>query len=204
MSNDFWKLSTGESVATTETTYEAPSGGGDYVFAEGTKVKALIEEVRWNSYQGGEEYINLRVSVIAPETDLQGVKISNRKLFFKLWVNGDVANSKTPEKIAKKSDNAKRLLGAINANAGNKLPNGKPTDEQFAAALSMKTMVFRLGVYDMTESGGKIGNWLSAVAPSTAPVEVSGQYVPKVGKVQATPAAASSNPSYDDSDSIPF
>ena len=202
MSNDFWGLSTGETAQTTETTYEAPSGGADYVFADGTKVKALIEEAKWHSFDGGERFINLRWTILAPETDLQGVKIANRKVFQKVYPFGDVRNSKTDEKITKKADNAKRMLGAINANTGNKLTSGEPTDEQLASAFCMKPIVIRLGVY---EFDGKAGNWVSAVAPGNAATEVSGQHVMKSGaKAMATPGGSKSSYKMDDGDDVPF
>src|SRR6476659_4780631 len=102
----FWNLSDNTQVEN-KTEYEAPTGGGDYIFADGTKLAAIIEEMKWSSFEGGEEFINIRWSVLAPEKDEAGVKIQNRKVFQKLYPSGDAKNSKNDaEKMAKKADGA--------------------------------------------------------------------------------------------------
>lgn len=194
----FWELTDGSSVEETKE-YEAPSGGGDYIFADGTKVAAIIDECKWHSFNGGEEFLNIRWSVFAPEVDADGVKIANRKIFSKLYPEGDAARNTDPDKRNRKADNAKRMLAAIATNAGGGLlkVQGRPTDDDFSTHLLMKPMVISLKVWEMETNGEKRkGNWVCAVSPYT-------------GKIDAVPAADkakhAASMSYDDDlDSIPF
>ncbi len=196
----FWDLSDGEKVEETKE-YEAPSGGGDYIFADGTKVAAIIDECKWHSFNGGEEFLNIRWSVFAPEVDADGVKIANRKIFQKLYPEGDAARNTDPDKRKRKADNAKRMLAAIATNAGGGLlkVQGRPSDDDLSANLLMKPMVINLKVWEMAANGEKRkGNWVCAVSPYT-------------GKIDAVPAADKAKPAQrapghvevDDSD-IPF
>lgn len=194
----FWDLSDGEKVEDKKE-YEAPSGGGDYIFADGTKVAAIIDECKWHSFDGGEEFLNIRWSVFAPETDANGVKIANRKIFQKLYPNGDAARNTDPDKRKRKADGAKRMLAAIASNAGGGLlkVQGKPTDDDFSTHLLMKPMLIGLKVWEMNVNGEKrSGNWVYTVGPYTGKVdEVPAQAKPK------TSAPATYD---DDPDSIPF
>lgn len=194
----FWNLSDGE-TATENKEYEAPSGGGDYIFADGTKVAAVIEEMKWSRFNGGEEFINVRWSVMAPETDADGVKIANRKVFQKIYPGGDASRAKDEEKRQKKADNAKRMLAAMATNAGGGLfkVQGQPTDDDFASHMLFKPMTISLKVWEMETNGDKRkGNWICAV----------GEYK---GSVDAVPGAAkpvtkSAKPVDDLDDSVPF
>jgi len=194
----FWNLSDGETATETKE-YEAPSGGGDYIFADGTKVAAVIEEMKWSSFNGGEEFINVRWSVMAPETDADGVKIANKKVFQKIYPGGDAARAKDEEKRQKKADNAKRMLAARATNAGGGLfkVQGQPTDDDFASHMLFKPMTISLKVWEMETNGEKRkGNWICAV----------GEYK---GKIDAVPGAAkpvtqSAKPVDDLDDSVPF
>ena len=166
----FWDLSDGGQVEETKE-YEAPSGGGDYIFADGTKVAAIIDECKWHSFNGGEEFLNIRWSVFAPEVDADGVKIANRKIFQKLWVNGNAERAKgDSDKIKRTSDNAKRMLSAIATNAGGGLlkVTGKPTDDDLSLNLLMKPMLIRLGVWEFND---RKGNWVQSVSPYTGSVD---------------------------------
>lgn len=173
--SSFWDLGDGETVEETKT-YEAPQGGGDYIFPDMTKVAAVVEEVKFDSFNGGEEFINIRWSVVAPETDAEGVKIANRKVFQKLWVNeGNKERNKDPEKAKKKANNDKRMLGAIASNAGGGLLKvASPTTEDLMRELSYKPMIITLKVWEMNINGEKkSGNWIAAVGEYTGKVEVS-------------------------------
>lgn len=198
----FWQLDDGTEVEETKT-YEAPSGGGEYLFADGTKVAAVIEEMGWTSFDGGEEFINVRWSVIAPETDADGVKIANRKVFQKLYPNGDTARNKDPEKAKKKAATAKRMLGAMASNAGGGLlkVEGTPSNDDFAQHMLMKPMLITLKVWEMEINGEKkSGNWICAVSEYTGKVDAVGG----AAKVSAPkPSAVASQGSALDDD-IPF
>jgi hypothetical protein len=128
------------------------SGGGNFdPIPDGTQVLASCDEAKIDNYQG-DDYISLRWSVLAP------VEYKNRKLFQKVKVFSD------DQKIAEK---AKRMLAAIDANAGGLLmaSDDEPTGESLTKALVNKPMILRLAVWDIE---GKKGNWVSAVAPKTA------------------------------------
>lgn len=182
----FWNLSDETKVEDTKE-YEAPSGGGDYIFSDGSKVAAVIDEIKWHSFEGGERFINVRWSVLAPETDADGVKIANRKVFQKIYVNGDAARAKDEEKRKKKADNAKRMLGAMAANAGGGLLKlaHEPTDDDFATHMLMKPMTISLGVWEMETNGEKRkGNWVRACGPYNANMPVIGGAPKPVAKAQ--------------------
>lgn len=118
-----------------------------------TQVLAAPDEAKWDDYEG-DEYISLRWSVMAPK------EYKNRKIFQKIRVNdGD----------QKKADKAKRMLAAIDANAGGKLLKSgqKPDDKALTMSLVNKPMVLMLQIWKLeTETGEeKSGNWISAVSP---------------------------------------
>mgnify|MGYP000845260523 CR=1 FL=1 len=70
----------------------------------------------------------------------------------------------------KKSDKAKKMLAAVDVNAGGLLKKlgKKPEDIDLATCLANKSMLLKLGEYDWE---GKKGNWVMAVAPSGTPVK---------------------------------
>jgi hypothetical protein len=190
----FWDLSDGDQVST-EKEYEAPSGGGNLILPDGSSVMASIDECKWQSFQGGEEHISARWNILAPE-EYQG-----RKIFQKMYPEGDAARNTDPAKAKKKGDTAKRMLAAIDANCGGGLMKlqRKPSDEDFAMHLTNKPMVIRLGLWDLD---GKQGNWVQAVSPASKPVSVDASKVTKAApKDQKSSVGGSSR--YDD-DEIPF
>ncbi len=167
--SDFWKLSGGEDLTTEQTDGSFDAGGGKIeVIPEGTQVLAAIDEAKWDRTEDGDKFISLRWTVLQPE------ELLNRKVFQKLWVTDfDPAVLKKGEDKAKtKRDKAKRMLMAIDSNAGGKLAakGGLPTDIDLTSSLTMKPMVIKTMVWQQTDrSTGKIveGNWVGAVAPKT-------------------------------------
>ena len=195
----FWDLSDGDHVST-EKEYEAPSGGGNLILPDGSSVMASIDECKWQSFQGGEEHISVRWNILAPE-DYQG-----RKIFQKMYPDGDTARNTDHAKAKKKGDTAKRMLAAIDANCGGGLMKlqRKPTDEDFAMHLTNKPMVIRLGLWEMMQNGeNKSGNWVQAVSPASKPVSVDAAKVTKAAP-KAVDRVANGTSRYDDDDSIPF
>lgn len=146
----FWDLSDNSNAKDTGSSFESSSNMEP--IPAGTGVLAAPDEAAWAEYQG-DEYISIRWVVLAPD------EYKNRKVFQKIRVF---------ESDAKKRDKAKRMLAAIDANAGGKLTASgeRPTDESLARCLVNKPMQLRLEVW---ESDGKSGNWVAAVAPKTAP-----------------------------------
>lgn len=129
-----------------ETSNNFEMGGGDFdPLPKGTRCIAIIEEAKWSEFEG-KKTISIRWSVAKPEM------YKNRKIFQKL----DVLS---PEKGLK----AKKMLAAIDANAGGTLmaAGTMPTDQLLTKALCFKTMQIKLEVWDMN---GKSGNWVCAVS----------------------------------------
>lgn len=167
----FWNVSDGEDVKSSSNG-EFEAGGRIELIPDGTSVLAAIDEAKWDRTQDGDRYISLRWTVLAPE------ELKNRKIFQKLWVLGNDPGAKDP---VKKGDKAKRMLGAIDTNAGGKLlsRNEEPTNESLTSCLTMKQMVVRVMVWEMEDRAtGKTasGNWIGAVSPKSSPVS-SGEEV---------------------------
>ena len=166
----FFNLSDNSNAADTGSSFEM--GGGDLPpIPNNTDVLAAPDDAKWDKTIDGEQYISLRWTVLAPK------EYANRKIFQKVRVlNAD----------EKKADKAKRMLAAIDANAGGKLTadGGRPTDQSLVVALVNKPMVLKLMVWEMLKDDGTTGtgNWVAAVSPR------------KQGGAQTAPAAAEQPP----------
>lgn len=185
----FWALSDGGNANTNETSFEQ-EGGAIEPIPNNTNVTAYLEEVKWDKfYQSDDQYINLRWRVMAPQA------YHNRVIFQKLDVLGKDSRAKDP---AKKSDNAKRLLAAIDANSGGGLSRlaVMPQDQDLQANLLNKAMNIKVMKWEMKDDNGdkKEGNWIAGVAPRSAVNE------PAVKPVQQQ----SGGFSQDLDDTIPF
>ena len=166
----FWDLSDNSSAANTGTEYEVP-GGNMTPIPEGSSVLAMVDEAKWERKPTGEEYVSLRWTVVSPD------EYKNRKVFHKLWVTDFDPSAKDEAKGIAKRDKARKMLAAIDANAGGKLTakSGKPTDDDLALALMGKPMIITLMIWAVhdRQSGGTVeGNWVSAVAPKTKGIDV--------------------------------
>lgn len=147
MSN-FWKTSDGKAVEKTST---HESGGGFEVIPEGTNLLAVIDDAAWTAgFDHGPDLIKIKWTVLSP------AEYKNRVIFQNVKVNDE------KEKTA---DNAKRMLMAIDQNAGGKLSklDKEPGDDELVAALANKTMIIKVAVWDMND---KKGNWVCAVSPN--------------------------------------
>lgn len=129
------------------------TGGGDMTpIPKNTSVLAAPDEAKWDEFQG-DRYISVRWAVMAP------AEYKNRKIFQKIRVE---------DEDPKKQEKAKRMLAAIDANAGGKLmaAGEEPTDKSLTVALCNKPMVLKLQVWEMEINGEeRSGNWISAVSP---------------------------------------
>lgn len=153
----FWDLNDG-TQAQSESSYEM-EGGNLAPIPANTGCIAAIEEAKWDEYEG-DRYISLKWRVMKPQ------EYSNRVIFHKIKVYG-TNRDKDPKATA---DKAKRMLAAVDANAGGKLMKvkGEPTDTDLMSALVGKMMAIKVQVWKMTKDDGEKmeGNWISAVAPS--------------------------------------
>lgn len=183
MSDDFFKTSDGEDLTQNQPTGEFDGGGGDFdPIPAKTQVLAAPDEAKWDCKQtetGMDEFISVRWVIYKPD------QYKGRKIFQKIRVLD-------PE--PKKVDKAKRMLTAIDANAGGTLVKlgRKPTDADLAKALINKFMMLMLQVWKSNDKDGNpiTGNWVSAVAPK--------------GDGKPTPAAKPQQKTGDFDDDIPF
>jgi len=161
------------------------SGGNLEPIPNDTTCIAAIEEAKWDSYND-DRYISLKWRVMQPDD------YNNRVIFHKVKVFG-MSNDKDPSATA---DKAKRMLAAIDVNAGGKLMavQGEPSDTDLMSALVGKMMAIKVMIWEMKKDNGEemSGNWIAAVAPSK-------------GAELSKPAAATPvDSSIDDDDDIPF
>ncbi len=192
----FWDLSDGDSAATGEKEFDAGGGNMDPI-PDGSSVLAVIDEAKWSETRDRDaEFVSLRWSVMEPE------EYRNRKVFQKLWVSDDDPNVTDPAKMDRKRDKAKRMLAAIDANAGGKLARQarKPSDDDLALALTNKPMIIKCMVWKMTGSDGQenSGNWIAAVSPKSKGVDMKA--AAKAPQSSRKPAPAGDV----DDDDIPF
>ncbi len=153
----FWDLNDG-TKAESKNTFELASGNLEPIPNDTTCI-AAIEEAKWDSYQD-DRYISLKWRVMQPDA------YANRVVFHKIKVFG-MANDKDPQATA---DKAKRMLAAIDANAGGKLMEiqGEPSDMDLMSALVGKMMATKMMVWEFKkpDTGEEMsGNWIAAVAP---------------------------------------
>jgi len=207
MTMGFWDLSDNSSATSTGTDYEVPGGNMDPI-PDGSSVLAIIDEAKWARVKDepdGAEYLSLRWAVLSPD------EYKNRKVFHKIWATDLDPSAKDHAKGIAKRDKARRMLAAIDANAGGKLTakSGKPSDDDLAQHLCNKPMIITCRVWEIEDrtNGGVIsGNWVSAVAPKAKGIDVKApapsKPKPSVGaRQQTTPA---SRGAIDDDEEIPF
>lgn len=171
----FWNTSDGDDTSTQGQEYDT-GGGSMEPIPEGTDVLAALDESKWDN-KSGANYISNRWTVLKPEA------YKNRKVFQKLWVSDHNPSTQDPSKAVKQTDKAKRMLAAIDKNAGGMLTaSGQmPTDETLASSLMNKPMVLKLGVWELTGDDGKEvnGNWVIAVSPASKGVAEVSKPAPK-------------------------
>ena len=179
---DFWELSDGDDIVKTGGKFET-GGGSIEPIPDKTDVVAVIDEARIERNQQGLQYISLRWSIVAP------ADYKNRKVFQKLWVFDDDPQAKNP---VQKRDKAKKMLFAIDTNAGGKLKaSGKvPSDDLLQATLTNKPM--QIKVMLMKRDDGTGMNWISSVAPRSG------------GAATLTAAAAPKAAAVEIDDEVPF
>jgi len=209
MSN-FWGLSEGGSAADNASGEFDAGGGNMQPIPSDTNVLAAIDEAKWAKNQKGDEFISLRWSVMQPE------EFENRKIFQKLWVTDfdpSVFGSKGEDKAIAKRDKAKKMLAAIDTNAGGKLlaKPVMPTDESMTLHLTNKPMIVKVMVWEMTDRmTGDVarGNWVGAVSSKAAAKVSSPEEIAKskseMANHQSKAAGAAARGGRDLDDEIPF
>lgn len=153
----FWDLNDGSEI---EKNGEFELGGGSLEpIPNDTGCIGAIEEAKWDEYEG-DRFINLKWRVMKPS------EYEKRVIFQKVKVFG-MAKDKDPKSTA---DKAKRMLAAIDNNAGGKLMKvkGEPSDTDMMSALVGKIMAIKVMKWEFTGDDGvdRQGNWISAVAPA--------------------------------------
>lgn len=195
----FWNLS--DNTVAQPVTEFAQEGGKPQLFVDGATLTAFADEAKWSKHYGTEdEYISIRWRVMAPQS------AANRVIFQKLDVRGHDPKVKgDKDKSDRKADNAKRMLMAINGNAGSQLPmDREPTDADLQSCLLNKAMNIRMGLWTLKGDDGvtKKGNYVQAVSPRGNVDEVS--YVKENESQQQPQPVAQAQGSVVTSDSIPF
>jgi len=168
----FWNLNDGSSV---EKTGAFEMGGGDIEPIPGnTGCIGAIEEAKWDEYQG-DRFISLKWRVMKPDDYAKRVIFQKVRVF-----------SPAPEK----ADKAKRMLAAVDANAGGKLTKvqGEPSDMDLMSALVGKVMAIKVQVWELDKDDNgqvipkderKRGNWVSAVSPAKGAAAKAAKEAPK-------------------------
>jgi len=155
----FFTLSDDTEIENISTEFD---GGGGLIepIPAGTQVLAFIEETTWVEPKDitDNSYISIVWVVTQPEQHKE------KKIRQKIQVNSN---------NVKKSDKARRMFAAIDANAGGKLIKLKsdPTDVDFAKHLVNKLMVVMIQIWKGKdkETGDIIsGNWISAISPKSS------------------------------------
>ncbi len=205
MSDDFWGLSDGEDAASSANGEFDAGGGNLEPIPPETSVLAAIDEAKWDKDQQGNRFISLRWTVFQPE------EFDNRKIFQKLWVTDADPRAKA-DKVNAKRDKAKKMLAAIDTNAGGKLLAKPimPTDEAMTLHLTNKPMVVKVMVWNMKDQmTGEMmrGNWVGAVAPKATPLSTPEEIArskDEMARSHATSAGQAAKGSRNLDDSIPF
>lgn len=152
----FWNLSDNTSAAQNVTGAFETGGGDMEPIPANTQLNAMIEEASWDEYEGNR-HIKLKWRVL-------GGEYAKRVIFQKIHVFGNP----TAKDVKANADRAKRMLAAIDANAGGQLMQvqAEPSDMDLARCLANKMMTIMVQVWKIESNGEeKTGNWVGAVAP---------------------------------------
>ena len=185
MSGGFWDVE-GE-VVESSTSHKTEGGGSPMPIPAGTRVKALISDIKWETTEREGTFIQISWEIMAPKC------YSGRTVRQKLHVRcHDFATApnwvrETPEKLKKKRMAALRMLAAIDGNAGGKLHQQQkaPDDAMLQKFLMTKTMTLGLEVFvSDIKDGQKIENevdyfrtnWVRSVDPSAGFQDMSADY----------------------------
>lgn len=119
----------------------------------GTKAKAIIEEMKWDEYEGHRK---VKVRWKLADTSFKGkVTFQNIELFAVDF------NTKQPD--PKKAFRAANVLKRLFMLTGVPIPDVEPTDADFA---QMVGKMAGIGIELWENDQGKNGNWISEIQPT--------------------------------------
>ena len=124
----------------------------------GTKAVAMIEEVKWDEYQGDRK-VKVRWK-LASGSFAKRVVFQSIKIF---------------DKDENKSFRAANVLRRLFMLTGAPIPDAEPTDADFAQMVG-KMAGISIEIWEMD---GKEGNWISEIQPSKGFETVDGEEMPK-------------------------
>ena len=149
--NNFWETSDNQTIES-KSTFDASNNFEP--IPNNTDVLAVIDSAAWANNQYNGDYIAIAWTILSPD------EYGKRKIFQNIKVMHD--NEKT-------SDKAKKMLAAIDSNAGGKLLKSgeQPDDAMLTKALTGKQMILKLQVWEMAGVYGqnRSGNWVCGCAP---------------------------------------
>lgn len=172
-------LSSGEKAVVEGGNFDSSDGFGKPL-PNGTDLLASVDSAEWKDveYKSGDQVVKARAVKIR-WSGLKPSQYENRKVFHNVHINDPFDD--------KRKDKARKMLFAIDFNAGGKLAklDAMPTDEDLARALTNALMVIKLGVVG---EGEKAMNWVKAVSPRNKTGAV--EEVKKVPAKKAAPEIA--------------
>jgi len=174
MSGNFWEVE-GE-VVESSTSHKTEGGGSPMPIPAGTRVKAMIADIKWETSEREGTFIQINWEVMAPKC--YSGRTVRQKLHVRCHEFATAPNwvRETPEKLKKKRMAALRMLAAIDGNAGGNLHKQQkaPDDIMLQKYLMTKVMTLGLEVFvSDIKDGAKIENevdyfrtnWVRSVDP---------------------------------------
>lgn len=178
--------------------YDAKTGGGDFeLIPDGIICRAVIDEAKWFAVDDKKKIkkLSLRWMVVSPD------EFDNKRVYQNLWVEDLDPSAKSTEKGEDRRDRDRKMLMAIDFNAGNGLlRTGDLSDENLILCLTNKSMVIRVRKLS-PKDGGKERNYIDRVEAKSYPVSSPSEIAAVKAK---TPMKPAQNNRDLDGDSIPF
>lgn len=174
-----------------------PTSSGFEPIPEGTRVKATLEEIKYDSFGGSDhQHINIKWAVDEPE------EYNKRKFFQGIYINGTDPESQyyDESKQDKNISDAMRMFFAIDKNAGGFIAaqKRKPTDAELKQYLIGAQMMVVLGI---NKSNKQVVRGISAAEGAPTP-KAKAATVKPISKPAAT--ATGDNGFSVSDDDIPF
>ena len=180
----FWEVDGQEVESSTQ--HKTEGGGSPMPIPAGTRVKALVSDIKWETTEREGTFILVNWEVIAPKC--YAGRTVKQKLHVKCheYATAPAWISLTPEKLKNKRMGALRMLAAIDGNAGGKIHASKqqPDDAMLQKCLMAKSMTVSLEVFVSdrdSQTGQKYENevdyfrtnWVRGVEPSASFTDMS-------------------------------
>lgn len=130
----------------------------------GTKAVSIIEEVRWDEYEGHRK-VKVRWKLVAGG-------FANRVIFQNIDLFAVKYGTQEPDE--KKAFRAANVLKRLFMLTGAPIPDAEPTDADFAQMVGKMAGIS----IELWEMDGKSGNWVSEIQPSKGFENVDGTELP--------------------------